>query len=114
MKPDTCPKCFHRFHDSLPFCPNLASDNDCSCKGSGAPVINEEPELMDAIITSGEMPEGDLGAIWDRISLQPRCDCCGRQVPTPFHHDAHDDSGDSWDYCQECNDKGCDLVTCSL
>lgn len=45
---------------------------------------------------------------------QSKCDCCGRNVPTPFHHDAHDDSGDSWDYCQECYDTGCDLRECSL
>jgi hypothetical protein len=42
------------------------------------------------------------------------CDCCGRNVRTPLHHEAHDDSGDSWDYCQDCNNAGCDLVTCSL
>lgn len=43
------------------------------------------------------------------------CDCCGQQrQKLPFHHDAHDDSGMSWDYCQECYDTGCDLVTCSL
>lgn len=42
------------------------------------------------------------------------CDCCQFQrTELPYHHDAHDDSGDSWDYCQQCYDIGCDLVTCS-
>lgn len=44
-----------------------------------------------------------------------KCDCCGQnREKLPFHHEAHDDSGDSWDYCQECYDAGCDLTTCSL
>lgn len=27
----TCPKCRHARHDRLGWCPNVASDNDCSC-----------------------------------------------------------------------------------
>ena len=43
------------------------------------------------------------------------CDCCRQQrTSLPYGHDAHDDSGDHWDYCQECHDTGCDLETCSL
>lgn len=30
---DTCPMCRHAAHDHLGFCPNLASDNECNCKG---------------------------------------------------------------------------------
>jgi hypothetical protein len=28
---DRCPKCGHQAHDTLGFCPNMASDNDCNC-----------------------------------------------------------------------------------
>lgn len=43
------------------------------------------------------------------------CDCCTLWRDTlPYHHDAHDDSGDSWDYCRACWDEGCDLRSCSL
>jgi hypothetical protein len=31
--PVRCAKCGHAFHDHLQFCPNMASDNDCSCEG---------------------------------------------------------------------------------
>lgn len=35
------------------------------------------------------------------------CDCCGRSVPTPYHHDNHNPPYDGYDYCQECYDLGC-------
>lgn len=57
----------------------------------------------------------------DAIAAQVRhehplvCDCCCKtRDRLPFHHDAHDDSGDSWDYCQSCDDAGCELVSCAL
>lgn len=31
-----CPRCGHAPHDSLGFCPNMASDNDCACVSEGA------------------------------------------------------------------------------
>lgn len=67
----------------------------------------DECELMEAA-------QEKAGRSWVTHHVETTCDCCGRKVPTPFHHDAHDDSGDSWDYCQECYDTGCDLVSCSL
>ena len=57
--------------------------------------------------TQHRVPSGAKGSGLD-------CDCCGQTRPAlPYHHDAHDYPA-SWDYCQECFDAGCDLVTCSL
>lgn len=35
------------------------------------------------------------------------CDCCGRNVPTPFHHDNKWPRTDGYDYCADCNNAGC-------
>lgn len=43
------------------------------------------------------------------------CSCCNLARPElPFHHEAHDDSGRFWDYCQECENAGCDLIDCNV
>lgn len=33
---ERCSKCRHARHDTLGFCPNMASDNDCDCTGDAS------------------------------------------------------------------------------
>jgi len=97
-------------------------------------------ELQTLIMASGELLEQtpeEAEAMWDRVienikkradeaevvqvagqekagrSWLTMCGCCGRNVPTPYHHH-HRDTNRETDYCQECYDTGCDLLTCSL
>jgi hypothetical protein len=35
------------------------------------------------------------------------CACCGRNVPTPYHHDNKWPRTDGYDYCAACNHAGC-------
>lgn len=67
-------------------------------------VIGEEPD-----------PGEELAPGTSTDSPLLVCDCCQLARPAlPFHHDAHDDSGNSWDYCQECENAGCDLIDCNI
>lgn len=43
----------------------------------------------------------------DRTMLA-RCECCERYRPTPYSHTQHDPPHQSWVYCQECYDEGCE------
>lgn len=70
-------------------------------------LIDEEPEAGEVVETKPEQAEAIMV-----------CDCCHLGRPElPYHHDAHDDStgtGRSWDYCQECEDAGCELIDCNV
>lgn len=67
-------------------------------------VIGEEPGPGEEL-TPGTIADAPMQV----------CDCCGlARLALPFHHDAHDDSGDSWDCCQECEGAGCDLIECNI
>lgn len=40
---DRCPDCRHAPHDGIGFCPNMASDNDCSCTHGATPTEQTSP-----------------------------------------------------------------------
>lgn len=69
-------------------------------------VFQEEPEPGDDDPAKFQAPGEDAVLI---------CSCCNLARPElPFHHEAHDDSGRFWDYCQECENAGCDLIDCNV
>lgn len=53
-------------------------------------------------------PESDpIHAVREGL-IATGCDCCGRNVDTPYHHDnRQENGGGSYDYCQGCYDAGC-------
>lgn len=65
---ETCPKCRHAAHETLAFCPNMASDNDCACTLGSDPMTTPERgrdalrEAVEALAVS-RMPKLDGGMI---------------------------------------------------
>lgn len=43
---EKCPDCRHAPHDSIGFCPNMASDNDCDCKRGTPPPAAGDVEAL--------------------------------------------------------------------
>ena len=65
-----CSGCGHAPHDRLGYCPNLASDNDCECKGSRSPVEAAAAELRRLL------PEISAG-VWKTWGTQVLADVIG-------------------------------------
>lgn len=71
---ERCPECRHVPHGSLGFCPNMASDNDCSCTYT-PPAEPDAGDVGDERL--GTMERHTLAACWndaDGKHAEPRWD----------------------------------------
>ena len=65
--PDTCPDCGHSPHGSIGFCPNMASDNECSCTSIYTTVPVPDDEAVEA-----------LAALLDSLAIKRETETIGQ------------------------------------